>query len=430
MKNFYKVFLAAFLLPALSFAQSNYKPGYVVNLKGDTLKGFIDYREWNSNPRAINFKTTIADARPHQYTPAEIVFFTISGLETYIRYSGPVTMDATDVDHISHSRDTSMGTVTAFFRVLQKGKNVALYAYSDELKLRFYIGETPDYTIKELGYRLYYNYSGNAVNGQKGVTVNENTYMKQLFALANKYEVLTDNLKWDIEHTGYNKDDLLGIVSKINHISKAENEKTNTVKGPAFNLFVGAGLNINNFSTPASSSYYAGGGRSQTSYGPAASLGVNFFANPSTRQLQFRIEAGVTKSKYNFLYNLKVSPYIPFRASFDELAISFAPQIIYNFYNAENFKIYGDLGFAFGFASFSNAYLGSQSQPNSATDIEANDPYLFHKSDNSFLLKVGVQVHKNWGIYLQYLTGTAITEGGYFQMNSSCEQVGVNYFFR
>lgn len=430
MKIFYKVLLAVILLPAFSYAQSNYKPGYIVNLKGDTLRGFIDYREWNSTPKLINFKTTIADVRPHQYTPAEIIFFTISGLETYIRYSGPVTMDATDVDHISHSRDTSMGTVTAFFRVLQKGKNLALYSYTDELKSRFYISEAPGYTIKELGYRLYYNYSGNDVNGQKGVTVNENTYMKQLFALANKYEVLNDNLQWDIEHAGYNKDDLLSIVSKINNISKAEYEKANALKGPAFNVFVGAGLNINNFSTPASSSYYAGGGRSQTSYGPAASLGVNIFANPTTRQLQFRIEAGITKSKYNYLYNLKVSPYIPFRASFDELAVSIAPQIIYNFYNAENFKIYGDVGIAFSVANFSNAYLGSQSQPNSATDIEANDPYVFRKTDDGFLLKVGVQVHKNWGVYLQYLTGIAVTQGGYFQMNSTCEQVGINYYFR
>jgi hypothetical protein len=45
MKFFYKVLLAVILLPAFSYAQSNYKPGYVVNLKGDTLRGFIDCRE-------------------------------------------------------------------------------------------------------------------------------------------------------------------------------------------------------------------------------------------------------------------------------------------------------------------------------------------------------------------------------------------------
>jgi len=430
MKNFYKALVCAVLLPSLSYAQSNYKPGYVVDLKGDTSRGFIDYREWNSNPNVINFKTNIADAKPHQYTPAEINLFSINKLDTYIRYTGPVSMDATDVDHIASSRDTSTSTVTAFFRLVQKGKNVALYSYTDGLKSRFFIAEAPDYTIKELGRRLYYNYNGNEVSGQKGVTVNENTYMKQLFALANKYDVTDNNLQWDIEHAGYNKDDLLNIVRKINHTSKEEYEKENAVKGPAFNFFVGAGVNINSFSTPASSSFYAGGGRSQTSYGPSASFGINVFANPSTRQLQFRLEASVAKSKYNYLYNLKVDPYIPFRASFDELSIAIAPQIVYNFYNTDDFKIYGDVGIAFCINNFSNSYLGSQSQPNSATDIEANDPYVFRKTDDGFILKLGVQVYKNWGIYAQYLTGIAVTSGGYFQMNSTCEQIGVNYYFR
>ncbi|MDB5026006.1 MAG: hypothetical protein JWP78_3761 [Mucilaginibacter sp.] len=49
MRKIFKTLLTVVLLPALSYAQSNYKPGYVITLKGDTLPGFIDYREWNSN---------------------------------------------------------------------------------------------------------------------------------------------------------------------------------------------------------------------------------------------------------------------------------------------------------------------------------------------------------------------------------------------
>src|ERR1700743_111735 len=115
-------------------------------------------------------------------------------------------MDATDKDHLSSSRDTSYREAAVFFKVLQKGSNLALYTYVDELKTRFYVGEAPDFAIKELVYRLYYN-GGADVSGQKGNTVTENTYMKQLFALANKYNVLNDNFQWDIEHAGYNSDD-------------------------------------------------------------------------------------------------------------------------------------------------------------------------------------------------------------------------------
>jgi len=429
MKFFYKALLSVVLLPALSYAQSNYKPGYVVNLKGDTLKGFIDYREWNSDPDAIAFKTALADKTPKEYRPSDISYFNIAGLDAYWQYSCLISMDITEKDHLGYSRDTTYQTVTVFFRVLQKGNNLALYSYTDGLKTRFFIGQAPGYSPGELVYRLYYNYSGDNTSGQKGVTVNENTYMKQLFALANQYGVLNDDLQREIERADYRKDDLLNIVSKINRISRDELKKSDQSKGPIYNLFVSAGANVNRITTVTTSPYHQGGGRSQTSIMPAASFGINFFANPSTRQLQFRIEAGVALSKYDYSYNLEVSPYIPFKAGFNEVEFSISPQIIYNFYNAENLKIFAGVGVTFSKYSFSNAYFGSQSEPNTASDISANNLFYFHKSDDTFLFKIGLQIYKNWGIFGQYSSGVAVDEGGYFAMSSKAARFGINYYF-
>jgi hypothetical protein len=128
MKSFYKALLVLSFLPLITFAQSNYKPGYVVTLKGDTLRGFIDYREWNTNPTSINFKAAIADIKSRTFTPEDVSFFDINGMETYRRYAGPISMDATDKDHLSASLDTSFRQETVFFRVLQKGNNLALYS--------------------------------------------------------------------------------------------------------------------------------------------------------------------------------------------------------------------------------------------------------------------------------------------------------------
>ena len=153
MKHFYQVLLAVMLLPLFSLAQSNYKPGYIVTLKGDTVRGFIDYKEWNLTPTFINFKTAISDNKSRKFTPAEISFFNINGLEAYQRYTGPISMDVTDERRISNSRDTSFNTVTVFFKVLQKGANLALYSYSDELKLRLFVVEGTDAPV-ELVYRL------------------------------------------------------------------------------------------------------------------------------------------------------------------------------------------------------------------------------------------------------------------------------------
>lgn len=429
MKVFYKALLSVVLLPALSYAQSNYKPGYLVNLKGDTLKGFIDYREWGANPDAIGFKSLLSDRDSKTLTPSDISYFNITGLDAYQRYNGLISMDVTDKDHLGSFRDTTYKNARVFIRILQKGKNLSLYSYTDNLKVRFYIGEAPDYTPTELVYRLYYNYSGIPVKGQNGVTVNENTYMRQLFALANKYGVLDDVTQRDIERADYTEDNIGSIVSRINKISKTEYAKKNMIKGPIFNVFVGAGANIDNISTTAGSPFEAGGGKSYTSAGAMVSGGANFFVNPVVRRLQLRLEVGVAQSQFRSLYDLKVSPYIPFKASFDELSVNVAPQLLYNFYNAEDFKFYASLGFLLRYFKFSNAYFGSQSQPNSATDIEKNDPYWFFSSQNSVMFKVGLQIHKNWGIFAQYLLSEPITEDTYWSLSSKCEQFGINYYF-
>ncbi|HTD41167.1 MAG TPA: hypothetical protein VK671_11140 [Mucilaginibacter sp.] len=429
MRKLYKVLLAAILLPVLSYAQSNYKPGYVVDLKGDTLKGFIDYREWGSNPDVIDFKTAVTDKESKRFSPSDINYFNIAGLDSYQRYVGLISMDATDKDHLGSFRDSTYKNAVVFIRILQKGKNLSLYSYTDDIKVRFYVGEAPDYMPKELIYRLYYNYGSNTVKGQNGVTVNENTYMRQLFAFANKYGILDEALQRDIERTDYTEDNIASLVSRINNISKTEYAKSNQPRGPIFNVFVGAGANIDNISTAAGSSFEAGGGKSYTSTGGMVSVGVNFFINPIVRRFQLRLEVGVAQSQFRSLYTLKVSPYIPFKASFDELSVSLAPQVLYNFYNAENFKVFASVGYVLKYYKFSNVYFGSQSQPNSATDIERNEPYYFSSSQNSVVFKAGIQIHKNWGIFAQYMASVPFTENPYWSLSSKCEQIGINYYF-
>src|ERR1700733_6331117 len=101
MTQFYKLLFLLFLLPLFSLAQSNYKPGYVVTLKGDTLRGFIDYREWDSNPNAINFKTIAANKTAQSFTPADIVYFNIDDMETYQTYTGKISTDPVNIDNPS-----------------------------------------------------------------------------------------------------------------------------------------------------------------------------------------------------------------------------------------------------------------------------------------------------------------------------------------
>src|SRR5690349_21598375 len=75
-----------------SYAQKNLKEGFVVLNNGDTLKGFIDYREWYKNPNSVLF--SVANAEDMQrYKLKDITSFAVNGREMYQRYLVKVSMD-------------------------------------------------------------------------------------------------------------------------------------------------------------------------------------------------------------------------------------------------------------------------------------------------------------------------------------------------
>ena len=56
MKHYSSFLLVFFALPLYTVAQSNFQPGLIVNSKGDTIHGAIDFREWENSPKTILFK--------------------------------------------------------------------------------------------------------------------------------------------------------------------------------------------------------------------------------------------------------------------------------------------------------------------------------------------------------------------------------------
>jgi hypothetical protein len=388
MKYLNKLFTILILLPYFSVAQSNYQPGYVVTTAGDTVRGFIDYKDWDSNPEAISFKSSLTDPDKKSFTLNDIAFFNIANLASYKKYTCSISTDFTNTTNLVEGRDTSYKVATVFLRVLQLGKNLALYTYADAQKTRFYIGEAPGYAPAELIFRRYYDAAGTAGN-----TVNENTYQKQLFALANKYNALDDKTTALLENSNYEKGDLLNIVSRINNISKAEFEKKYADRGK-INFYAGAALNLSSTTSASTSAYSSGGGGSSTSSLPAFNIGMDFVPDPNGR-VEFRIDLSANLAQFNSQYQLKVSPGGLVKASYNTLGLFLTPMALYNFYNAPNFKFYAGAGIALVYDNYTNVYFQNQ---NSGTGTPL-EQYNFNKLNNTFLLKAGFRIQKSWEVY-------------------------------
>jgi hypothetical protein len=223
MKIFRNFLVLMSLFPLFSLAQV-YQPGVLVNMKGDTLHGSIDYAEWDNNPRAINFKANASSA-PQKMGPGEIRFFSVAvgHFAAYERYIGPISTDHVEINHLSVGRDTSVRFDTVFLNILQDGKNLKLYRYSDNQKVRYFYSTTFTGIPKELTYHVYLK--DEETNGIDRTTY-ETAFKGQLYDAAEKAGVATPQLKHMIAKADYKEPDLLRITGAINGIDEGDLTKT------------------------------------------------------------------------------------------------------------------------------------------------------------------------------------------------------------
>jgi hypothetical protein len=158
-----------------AIGQSEFQPGYIVSLKGDTLKGFVKYKIWNENLNKISFANQL-DGPALLYTPTDIKEF---GVKSEI-YKSAIVEEETSPDNMSsldHSSELNISIDTTFLQSLVLGPK-SLYYYKNRAgKYQFYIGQ--DTGFKLLYYKRYFR--DQEFNGASHMAVTENkTYVGQL----------------------------------------------------------------------------------------------------------------------------------------------------------------------------------------------------------------------------------------------------------
>ncbi len=418
MKCFHKLFLLVFILPLFSSAQTNYKPGYVVTLKGDTLRGYIDYREWNKTPTDIQFKKDAGAGNAETFSAKNAMAFAVTGLEYYERHYVSISQDQVDMSLLSHGVDTTTLSNTVFLRLLTKGKYISLYGYNDAIKQRFYVSEAGSSTPVELTYHVYYN-PGNVV------TISyTNRFRAQLQYIIQKDGINTDKLSSEIDQCKYSEDDLLRVVQNINGNSSqtAASQKVSGIR-----WFAGAALGYNSFEFS---------GESQLSNAPAnkrvvpqLSGGVDILFNKNIQKLYLRAELSLNYVAYNLVGQNTETPYATTNVlAFNQFNILITPQVIYNIYNKKDLKVFIDVGVSANISTY-NKYGFTTNYSDGLAPIVM---YGYPKLENvwfSVPLKAGVEVNKKLQFYFCFIPAASMTQYADFSGDVTAYQVGVNYLF-
>jgi hypothetical protein len=206
-----------FLQVYATFGQSNFVDGIVVNLNKDTLKGTIDYVEWEYNPKKIRFRQG-KTLREVIYTPANILSFQILSKKEYYERAILALQEAPiDIQRIKTYRsmaniNTQLNTVldTLFLRVIAKGRLNLWELQRDQHFTQYFIQKNKD-AIQEL-----VNRQVRIHNSDSSGIITLQTYKRQLHILIADCPTLKANL----ENLDYNRADLLEMVKNYNSCHK------------------------------------------------------------------------------------------------------------------------------------------------------------------------------------------------------------------
>ena len=412
--------LFTFLLLTISvsiFAQSNYRPGYVVQSNGDTLKGFINYREWDKCPESIDFKSNPADEQISKFTPLNSKGFQVNGLDTYLTYNGPLSMNKTDFANLPDHADTTRKQATVFLKQLVTGKHVTLYYHNDNTKIRFLIAEGNGVPV-ELMYYSYYT--------ESGAISRLDIYKGQLNILVSKLYPESTKLNRRVESTSYELSQLESLANEIN-------DNTTGNKRSASRFFFGIALNstniqinnVNHIDNPQSLTYMS----------PKISAGIDIFGNKSVQKYMLRTELSFSYIKPRFNYredphfNIKTVSDIGY--SFDQYTVTATPQLLVNIYNKTNFKLYLDGGIGLNYSAYSNHVLNIKytNVYNTVTTSSTIDPYKLRPFWLTYPVQLGavfnkIEVHLTYIAKLDYSPGASY---GAARVGNQAINVGLKY---
>jgi hypothetical protein len=418
MRYLYLFVALTFLTPLFSSAQNNYKPGYVVTLKGDTLKGYIDYKEWIQNPRAVNFKTD-AEANQTLYSIDNCNAFGANGLEYYRRYILPISQDKVQVSNLTIGVDTTTTTDTVFLKTVTSGKNITLLTFNDGIKRRLFVDEN-NATATELIQHLYLDPQ------ETSRIVTQKTYTRQLQQLAAKYQPQDDKLIKDIPSADYSEKDIATIVYKINGATNYNTVQSST--GSATRFFAGIALNdaMSKFTTSNSTSNL----KSSSAF-PQISIGTDILINKNVGDLLVRLELGGTGNKANYSFNGQDANSTTYTTlKYNQYTVFFNPQLLYNFYNTGASKVYIAIGTELNYSTYANKSYATRFTLSGGYSQISDDAFPDIKS---FFVnvtgKVGYVINNKLDIYAGYNPLTTINDDSGFSITTSSLKIGINYLF-
>lgn len=182
-------------------SQSNYLDGSIIDLEGDTIKGLINYLNWDKNPDFIEFMK-IGDSHARILTPLLIKEFHVAD-EIYESATIEVDESSYKIEDLDYDPKLKLKERTVFLQVIFRGSKSLCYYKDDDSKEHFFIGAGLGYEL--LVYKTYLKKVDNYTN-----VIENKKYAGQLVLYLDNCPAL----KNEIARCEYDKKNLSALFDK------------------------------------------------------------------------------------------------------------------------------------------------------------------------------------------------------------------------
>lgn len=247
------------LFACYSFGQENYLKGYIVLPGGDTLHGFIDYRNWGINPNNISFKESLSSEKIN-YTPLNIEGFRVLD-ECYESGIFKTEISPTSTNNLNNDAQLQIKIDTSFLQTIIRGEK-SLYYYKNTFgKEQFYIKIDTTYELL-----IYKRYIKNQATND--VIIENKMYLNQLVAYLNNCQTIQPKIKG----LAYKKESLKKLFLTYYECTKSKIEFLKSNEKITVETGILSGLSLN----PAYSSSSSTGSEDIES---SANMSIGLFLN-------------------------------------------------------------------------------------------------------------------------------------------------------
>jgi hypothetical protein len=409
-----------FCSSSIVWSQANFQPGIIVNDSGDTLRGFIDQREWVKNPSSVAFKKSSGET-PRDFPTAEIRFFEVSGI-AYVRFTLDISMDEVSTDR-GYAINKAPEHRTVLLKEMQRGKNVNLFYYKDDIKGRYFIS-TDHHAPQEL---IYTTRVIPATSTEAEHVVYLFNFRDQLLSVARQTGTITNDLSWKIGKTPYTNQ-ILKIVSAINGIDLKQQQ--NSATKTFVHIYSSLGANTSQVHYSGSTPFAKNATSSGAYTSPYLAFGILLGGKTDKSKLQGlgEIQWTTAKNTTQTFDNTSVNNPQQLTYVFHQTSISLSALGRYNFVNNDRIKAFFSTGLRFNLGIYSKNEYTLLTGSNTT---QINDFFELNTFWIAIPLRAGILFHKKFEIAATYVPGVPLNKYVYLMSESmSNTQFGLSYYFK